>query len=165
MNTHSIFKCNFFKRLYLKTYFTYSFLKGDFWIFFLYFMQHCFICRPSESTESEDAGIQPRTVATTALVVTRSNHSARSHSHSARSHSYYFHSIPYRTLPDSPFKTPLLSCTYCIYVRMIDVLQSFSRLLNISLKLIINLNICVWTKLPNSSLISIRAVFVMTAER
>ncbi len=29
---------------------------------------------------SEDAGIEPRTVATTALTVRRSNHSARSHS-------------------------------------------------------------------------------------
>jgi hypothetical protein len=38
-------------------------------------IQHCFICRPSDSTVSEDAG----TVATTALAVRHSNHSARSH--------------------------------------------------------------------------------------
>ncbi len=41
-----------------------------------YFIQHCFICRPSASTVSENAGIQPRTVATTALAVRRSNYSA-----------------------------------------------------------------------------------------
>jgi hypothetical protein len=42
-------------------------------------IQHCFICRPSDSTVSEDAWIEPRTVATSALAVRRSNHSARSH--------------------------------------------------------------------------------------
>jgi hypothetical protein len=44
------------------------FFKGDFMDFFLfmYDIQHCFICRPSDSTVSEDAGIEPRTVATTA---------------------------------------------------------------------------------------------------
>jgi hypothetical protein len=34
----------------------------------------------------ENAGIEPRTVATTALAIRRSNNSARSHPHSARSH-------------------------------------------------------------------------------
>jgi len=33
-------------------------------VFFMYFIQHCFICRPSDSTVSEDAGIEPGTVAT-----------------------------------------------------------------------------------------------------
>jgi hypothetical protein len=33
----------------------------------IYCIQHCFICRPSDSTVSEDAGIEPRTVATSAL--------------------------------------------------------------------------------------------------
>ncbi len=33
--------------------------------------QHCFICRPSDSTVSEDAGIEPRAVATLALTVRR----------------------------------------------------------------------------------------------
>jgi hypothetical protein len=42
-------------------------------------IRHCFICRPSDSTVSEDAGIEPRKVATTALAVRRSNHSAKSH--------------------------------------------------------------------------------------
>ncbi len=46
---------------------------------FMYYIQHCFICRPSGSTVSEDAGIEPRTVATMALAVRRSNHLARSH--------------------------------------------------------------------------------------
>jgi hypothetical protein len=44
----------------------------------MYHIQHCFICRPLDSTVSEDAGIEPRTVATTALAVRHSNHSARS---------------------------------------------------------------------------------------
>ncbi len=52
---------------------------------FLYFIKHCFICRLSDSTVSEDAGIEPRTVATLVLAVRRSNHSARSHPHSMRS--------------------------------------------------------------------------------
>jgi hypothetical protein len=52
-------------------------------IFFFTYMIHCFICRPSDSIVSKLAGIEPRTVATTAtttaLAVRRSNHSARSH--------------------------------------------------------------------------------------
>ncbi len=55
---------------------TECFFQGD---FFMYGIQHCFICRPSDSTVSEDAGIEPRTVATEALAVRRSNYSARSH--------------------------------------------------------------------------------------
>jgi hypothetical protein len=42
-------------------------------------IQHCFICLLSVSTVSEDAGIEPRTVATWALIARRSNHSDRSH--------------------------------------------------------------------------------------
>ncbi len=63
-------------------------LKGDFFGFILlmYDFQHCFICRPSDSTVLEDAGIEPRTDATMALDVIRSNHSAGSHSYLARSH-------------------------------------------------------------------------------
>ncbi len=45
-----------------------------------------FICRPSDSTVPTDAEIEPRTVATGALAVRRSNHQARSHPHEARSH-------------------------------------------------------------------------------
>ncbi len=45
----------------------------------MYDIQHCFICRPSDSTVPEDAGIEPTIVATTALAVRRSNRSARSH--------------------------------------------------------------------------------------
>ncbi len=63
-------------------YFVY--LTGGFsWIFYffksMYFIQHCFLCRPSASTASEDAGIEPRTVDTSALAVRRSSHSATSH--------------------------------------------------------------------------------------
>ncbi len=50
----------------------------------MYDIQHCFICRPSDSTVSKDTGIEPRTIATTALAVRRSNSSARSHPHSVR---------------------------------------------------------------------------------
>jgi hypothetical protein len=45
-------------------------------LLFLYDIQHCFICRPSDYTVSEDAGIEPRTVATTALAVRRFIHLA-----------------------------------------------------------------------------------------
>jgi hypothetical protein len=41
---------------------------------FMYDIQHCLIFRPSDSTVSEEAGIEPRTVATTALAVRRSTH-------------------------------------------------------------------------------------------
>jgi hypothetical protein len=51
-----------------------AFKRGIFGDFFYYFIQHCFICRPSESTVSQDAGIEPRTVATTALAVRRLEH-------------------------------------------------------------------------------------------
>jgi hypothetical protein len=48
--------------------------RGIFWILFcfMYCIQHCFICRPSDSTVSEDAGIESRTVATSTLAVRRS---------------------------------------------------------------------------------------------
>ncbi len=59
------------------------FLKGDFLGFFHYFIPHCFIHRPSDSTVSEDAGIEPMTVATLALDVRRSNHSGRSKLHNS----------------------------------------------------------------------------------
>ncbi len=50
--------------------------QGDFFGFvFSMFCIHCFICRPSDSAVSEDdAGIEPKTVATSALAVGRSNH-------------------------------------------------------------------------------------------
>jgi hypothetical protein len=42
--------------------------------FFSYYIQHCFICYPSDSTVPTDAGIEPRIVATGVLAVRRSNH-------------------------------------------------------------------------------------------
>ncbi len=51
-------------------------ITGDFWDFLFYFIYHCFICRPLDSTVSEDAGIEPRTVATLALAGRRSDYSA-----------------------------------------------------------------------------------------
>ncbi len=47
----------------------------------MYCISNCIICRPSDFTVSEDAGTEPRTVATTALAVRRCNHSARSRPH------------------------------------------------------------------------------------
>jgi hypothetical protein len=38
-----------------------NWLERDFLVF-KYFIQHCFICRPSDSTVSEDAGIEPRLI-------------------------------------------------------------------------------------------------------
>jgi hypothetical protein len=55
-------------------YFFINIFLGDFFSFFPYNIQHCFICRPSDSTVPTDAGIEPRTVATGALAVRRSNH-------------------------------------------------------------------------------------------
>jgi hypothetical protein len=51
------------------------FLGGIF--IFLYYIQHCFICRPSDSTVPTDAGIEPRTVATGALAVRRTKLTTR----------------------------------------------------------------------------------------
>ncbi len=47
--------------------------------FCMYFIQKLLILPPPDSTELEDDGIDPMTVATLALAVRRSNHSARSH--------------------------------------------------------------------------------------
>jgi hypothetical protein len=58
-----------------------SFKGGFFWIFFffMYVIQHCFLCCPSDSIMSEDARIEPRIVATLALTARRSKHSGISH--------------------------------------------------------------------------------------
>ncbi len=50
-------------------------ITGIFLDFFsMYSIQLWFICCPSDSAVSEDAGMEPRTVATSALAVRRSNH-------------------------------------------------------------------------------------------
>jgi hypothetical protein len=43
------------------------FYRWIFWYTFIYFIQHCSICRPSDSTVSGDAGIELRTVLTLTL--------------------------------------------------------------------------------------------------
>jgi hypothetical protein len=43
---------------------------GEDFLFISYFIQHCFICRPSDSTVPTYAGIESRTVATGALALT-----------------------------------------------------------------------------------------------
>jgi hypothetical protein len=57
-----------------KHFFFFKYFFGGFFSFCSYIIQHCFICRPSDSTVPTDAGIEPRTVATCALAVRRSNH-------------------------------------------------------------------------------------------
>ncbi len=62
-------KITFYAKLFLNLYINQNPLnksekKEDVFDFFMYFIQHCFICRPSISNVSEDAGIEPRTVAT-----------------------------------------------------------------------------------------------------
>ncbi len=54
--------------------FTIKIIQFFFFFFYVYCIQHSFICRPSDSTVSEDAVIDPRTVATSALAIRRSNH-------------------------------------------------------------------------------------------
>jgi hypothetical protein len=60
----------------------------------IYMFFQYFICRPSDSTVSEDAGIAHGTVATLVLAARRSNRSASSHPHSARSHPHSARSHP-----------------------------------------------------------------------
>jgi hypothetical protein len=55
-----------------------------FWIFFYVRSQHCFICRSSDSTKSEDAGIEPKTAATLALTDRRSNYTVIYHRKKAK---------------------------------------------------------------------------------
>jgi len=46
------------------------------WIFAC-FIQHCFICRPSDSNVLQDAGIEHRTIEALALTIRRSNQTTR----------------------------------------------------------------------------------------
>jgi hypothetical protein len=52
----------FYKLIYLELRDQMTF--KSFFLLFMYIIQHCFICRRSDSTVSEDAGIEPTTVAT-----------------------------------------------------------------------------------------------------
>jgi hypothetical protein len=63
----------------------------------MHVIQHCFICRPSDSTVSEDAGIEASTVATMALTARRSDHSARSHSELNSANHLNFEALKYIT--------------------------------------------------------------------
>jgi hypothetical protein len=58
---------------------------------FLRLLRALFNTAPSDSTVSEEAGIEHRTVATTALAVRRSNHSARPHPKNNVSFSINYH--------------------------------------------------------------------------
>jgi hypothetical protein len=62
-------RINFWELLCLcrvKTYTT-----GGLFGFFMYFIRHCLIYRPSDSTVSEDVEIEPRTIVTLAFAVRR----------------------------------------------------------------------------------------------
>jgi hypothetical protein len=61
----------------------------------MYDIQHCFVCRPSDSTASEDAGVAPRTVVITILSVRSHPPSVRSHASSVRSHAPLARSHPH----------------------------------------------------------------------
>ncbi len=78
----------------------------------MYVIHHCLFCRPSDSTVavSQETGIEPRTVATSALTARRSNPSAGSHLLSARYHplSAGFHPLSARSYPHSAISHPLL---------------------------------------------------------
>jgi hypothetical protein len=68
-----------------------AYLIGGFLNFLMYFIQHRFICRPSGFTVPEDAGIEPRTVATFGIgSQTLSPLGYRSYPHSARPHPAHY---------------------------------------------------------------------------
>jgi hypothetical protein len=68
------------KYLLLINYLRKEFVDTVFFLSFLsYYIHHCFICRPSDSTVPTNAKIEPRTVATSALAVRRCNHWTISH--------------------------------------------------------------------------------------
>jgi hypothetical protein len=76
--------------------------------FFMYFIQQRFICRPLDSTVSEDAGIKPRTIASWTLTVRRSNHSARFHPYLLLSFERRF--IVFMSQPLVPEKNKAVNC-------------------------------------------------------
>jgi hypothetical protein len=53
----------FFFFFFIYFFFFNIFFGGIFFSFVRYNIQHCFICRPSDSTVQTDAGTEPRTVA------------------------------------------------------------------------------------------------------
>jgi hypothetical protein len=73
-------------------------------------------CRPSDSTVSEEAVIEPGTVATSALLVRRSNHSARSHPQQKPCIDKF------RTTTDSLYSAP---CTPHTVIRFVLVSAKF----------------------------------------
>jgi hypothetical protein len=69
-------------------------------VLFVYFVQHCFICRLSDITVWEDAGIEPRTVATFALAVMQTLYPLGEIS-STGSYTWIGHGLHGLTEPDS----------------------------------------------------------------
>jgi hypothetical protein len=69
-----LFLCENARKKYQDYIFTKVKNKTNLFFIFMYVIQHCFICRPSDSAVSEDAGIEPRIFATLALTAGRFNH-------------------------------------------------------------------------------------------
>jgi hypothetical protein len=70
---------------------------------FMFVIQHCFICCPSDYTVAKDAGIESRTVATMALKARRSIQSARSHP--AKIYEISLHNFVYKSCIAHPLFT------------------------------------------------------------
>jgi hypothetical protein len=60
--------------IYTSNFFFYIYFLGGFFNFFVVLYSALFHLPPSDSTVPTDAGMEPRTVATCALAVRRSNH-------------------------------------------------------------------------------------------
>ncbi len=100
----------------------------------MYVIQHSFICRPSDSTVSKDAGIKPRTVETLALTDRRrSNQSARSHPHSTRSHPHSARSHPNSYISHPHSSNLILTRIDLIHTRL-DLAQTRLDPINIALE-------------------------------
>jgi hypothetical protein len=89
----------------------------------MYFIHHCFICRPSDSTVTEDAGIKPRTLATSALAVRCSSHSAIFHPQVG----YILPMLGYQTigLSDYGYRTVIFFC--CRTIGILNIVLANSR--------------------------------------
>ncbi len=128
--------------------------------FFLIFCMYVLYSTLFHLTPSKYAGIEPRTVA--ALAVSRSNHSAGSHSHSARSHppacrshphSARFHSHSARSYPHSARSHPHSARSH----PQLGKVSSTTRqdLIHIRLDLHSAVKLCTWVKIHSTAIYDI----------
>ncbi len=115
-------KTEYFLRTSVILFFWNIFFKG-FLGFLMYFIYHCFICRPLHSTVSEDAGIEPRTVATSALAVRRSDHTR----FDLKGHFWNIHRKIYLNCNANPHTLGLAIVKYYIFCAKNNWVFSFSR--------------------------------------